>query len=136
MGAVVINYLAVVVAAIFSMVLGALWYSPVLFGKQWMKLSKVKMNAEMKKKAKFSYIGMFVGSIITALILSAVVDYANAATFLEGLLIGVLVWFGFVATTQIGAVLWEGKPKALFLLNTAFSLVNYAIVGGIVAVWV
>lgn len=33
-----INYLAVIVCAIILWVLGAAWYSPALFAKQWMAL--------------------------------------------------------------------------------------------------
>ncbi len=33
-----INYVAVAAAAVGAFVLGALWYSPLLFGKEWMKL--------------------------------------------------------------------------------------------------
>jgi hypothetical protein len=32
-----LNFLAILVAAVAAFVLGALWYSPVLFAKQWMK---------------------------------------------------------------------------------------------------
>ena len=32
-----INYLAVIVLTFFSMILGFLWYTPVLFGATWMK---------------------------------------------------------------------------------------------------
>ena len=32
-----INYLAVGVAALATFFLGALWYSPLLFGKLWLK---------------------------------------------------------------------------------------------------
>lgn len=39
--AVSINYLAVVVAAVVSMGLGAFWYSPLGFGKMWMNLSGI-----------------------------------------------------------------------------------------------
>jgi hypothetical protein len=34
-----INYLAVLVAALSTFVLGGLWYSPMLFGKAWMQLN-------------------------------------------------------------------------------------------------
>jgi hypothetical protein len=30
-----INYVAVFVAALASMIIGAAWYSPILFGKEW-----------------------------------------------------------------------------------------------------
>ncbi len=36
-----VNYLAVLVAAIVGMVVGFIWYSPKVFGKMWMKLSGV-----------------------------------------------------------------------------------------------
>ena len=45
-----VNYLAVLVAAIVNMVVGALWYSPLLFGKAWMKLTG--FNKKQLKKAK------------------------------------------------------------------------------------
>src|SRR6185503_21280424 len=34
-----INWLAVAVAAIASFVLGGIWYSPLLFGRAWMRLT-------------------------------------------------------------------------------------------------
>lgn len=36
-----VNYLAVLVSAIASMVLGMIWYNPSVFGNTWMKLSKL-----------------------------------------------------------------------------------------------
>ena len=32
-----INFLAVIVSALSSFLIGGLWYSPALFGKSWMK---------------------------------------------------------------------------------------------------
>ncbi|MBI2935798.1 MAG: DUF1761 domain-containing protein, partial [Chloroflexi bacterium] len=32
-----INYLAVIVGVVLNMVAGALWYSPLLFARPWMK---------------------------------------------------------------------------------------------------
>jgi len=47
-----LNYLAIIAAAIASMLIGWLWYGP-LFGKQWMKLAGLKKSdmKKMKKKA-------------------------------------------------------------------------------------
>lgn len=44
-----VNYLPIVVAAVVSMVLGGLWYSPLLFGKIWMNLQGLKMS-DMENK--------------------------------------------------------------------------------------
>jgi hypothetical protein len=46
-----VNYVAVLFAVVASMVVGFAWYSPVLFGKQWMKLMGLtKENMESAKK--------------------------------------------------------------------------------------
>lgn len=50
-----INYLAVLVATLSTMVLGFLWYSPVLFGNAWVKLRNMKME-EMKGGGPITYI--------------------------------------------------------------------------------
>jgi hypothetical protein len=58
--------LAVVVAAIVSMVIGGLWYGP-LFGKMWVELSGMTEEKVATAKAKGmwkSYLIMFIGSLI------------------------------------------------------------------------
>jgi hypothetical protein len=65
-----INYLAVLVAALVSMVIGGLWYSPLLFGNIWMKLSgitqkdveKAKKQGMMKSMGKRVNSGFFLRS--------------------------------------------------------------------------
>ncbi|MBI3026774.1 DUF1761 domain-containing protein, partial [Candidatus Woesearchaeota archaeon] len=50
--------------------------------------------------------------------------------------LGFWVWIGFLATTQIGMVLWEGKPIKLYIINTLHYLVVLAVMSAILAVWV
>jgi len=69
-------------------------------------------------------------------VLAHFVDYAEAATAMDGIILGFWVWIGFLATTQIGSVLWEGKPVKLYLINTLHYLVALAVMATILAVWV
>ena len=47
-----VNFLAIAVAAVISTGLGALWYSPLLFGPAWMKaLGKTETKVSVAKKA-------------------------------------------------------------------------------------
>ena len=39
-----INYWAVLIATASSMVVGAIWYTPKVFGTRWAKLAKVDMD--------------------------------------------------------------------------------------------
>ena len=60
------NWLAIILAAVATMIVGALWYSPILFGKLWMKLSGMggDKDAEMKKKVTQAYIIGFIGHFL------------------------------------------------------------------------
>ena len=134
-----INYLAILVSSVVSMMLGALWYSPLLFGKEWMKLMGIdekKMKGMKKKGVAKSYILGFIGNLITTFVLAHFVRYTGAESFIDGMQTALLIWIGFVATVMLGTILWEGKPVRLYLINSAYYLVMLLIAGGILAVWV
>lgn len=133
-----INYLAVLAAAVASMIVGFLWYGP-LFGKMWIKLmnfDKKKMEEAKKKGMGKAYALTFLTSLIMSYVLAHFVDYLGAKTITDGIILGFWVWIGFLATTQIGSVLWEGKPVKLYLINAMHYLVTLAVMGAILAVWV
>ena len=134
-----INYLAVSVAAVVSMGLGALWYSPMLFGKQWMALSGLsseKMDAMKAKGMTTGYAIGFVGSLVMAYVLAHFVQIAGATDISGALQLGFWVWLGFVATVMLGAVLWEGKSWNLYFLNAGYHLVSLLIMSSILTLWV
>ena len=133
-----VNYVAVLVAAIVQMVVGALWYSPLLFGKMWMKLSGLtqKQLEEAKKKGMGkSYTLMFLGTLVMSYVLAHFVTYTGATTFVLGMQTGFWIWLGFLATTTMGMVLWDNKPWSLYVLNNGYHLVVLLLMGGILAVW-
>ena len=140
MQAVNVNYLAVLVAAVASFVLGWIWHSPFLFGKMWMKLSSMdkKKVDEHKKSGKMgpSLFFQFVATVLMAYVLRYFIGYAQASTAIDGAIVGIWLWLGFVATTMIGMVLWEGKPFKLFLINSGHVLAGLIVMGAILAVWV
>lgn len=136
-----VNYLAVVVSAIASMVIGFLWYGS-LFGKQWMALSGInpaKIDEAKKQSMGKGYALAFVGSLLTAYILNHVIALSNAyfstSGIQAGLTSGFWMWLGFVVPVTLNSLLWEGKPLKLWILNTSYYLVMFLIVGGILAVW-
>src|SRR4051812_14211671 len=93
-----INYWAVILASIISIVLGFIWYGP-LFGKKWATLSGVSMDA-MKMKAS-SMIIMVIGSLLMAYVLDHALIFASAylktSGTSAGLMVGFLNWLGFIA---------------------------------------
>ena len=133
-----VNTLAVLVAAVAAMILGALWYSPLLFGNLWIKLSEFtqKQIDEGKKKSMVvPYILTFIGTLITGFVLSRFISFSNASTFVDGALVGACAWLGFIAPMQFGMILWEGKPLQLYVIHTLHYLVSLVIMGAILAAW-
>lgn len=131
------NYLAILVAAIATMVLGFLWYGP-LFGKPWMKLAGLTTEkiSEMKKKGMTkTYMVSMLASLIMAYVLSFFVSSVGADTAVAGTVVGLWVWVGFVATTMINDVLFLNKSVNLYSINTGYQLVSLLIMGAILGVW-
>ena len=134
-----INYLAVLGAALFSIVLGSLWYGP-LFGKLWMKLSGHKPSDAAKDKMGMLYALATIGSLVQAYVLAHSLIFASAYTNTTGLPSGLVAgfwnWLGFIAPVTLGDVLWYGKPWKLWILNNAYYLTSLLVMGAILALWV
>lgn len=138
-----VNYPAVLVTAIVGYIIGAIWYSPILFGKQWMKLSEYT-NKDVDKAKKDGKMGlrysvMFLSTLVMSYVLAVFVDLTTGAasygSYALGLLTGFWLWLGFLATTMLSMVLWNNKPFALYPVMAAHYLVALAVRGGILAVW-
>jgi len=131
-----VNYLAVLVAAVASFLLGWLWYGP-FFGKPWMKLMNFDKNSmkSMKLSPVTAMILGFLTYLIIAYVLAGFISILNAATIVEGMKIAFWIWLGFIATTTLGSFLWEGKSIKLYLLNNAYNLLNILVIAVILTAW-
>ena len=135
-----VNYIAIVVAALAAHVLGYLWYGP-LFGKKWMQLMKLtdkdKEKGKHKGMAKLMAIS-FIGSLVTAAVLSLFIGpgFGDVKSgMINGAIVAALVWIGFMATKALGGVLWEGKSWKLYFLNVSYDLVSLLLMGVILGAW-
>jgi hypothetical protein len=135
-----INFWAVLACAIATMVLGFLWYSPILFANPWMRLmgfdpnDKVKL-AEMQKGAGKMYALSFVASIVSAVVLAKIIALTSVITIPYGMKVGFAAWLGFVTTVQLTGALFSKQPGKLYLINTGYQLVCFLAMGAILAVW-
>jgi hypothetical protein len=138
----VINYGAILVCGVVSMIIGFVWYGP-LFGKMWMEVMGVGMMSEEQKQAMRKnmwgmYAVQFVLSIITISVLAFhIANWADASA--SSVAIALCTWFGFVLTTEASTALWSGKPKKLawkmFLLSSGAQLVSFIVFGLILGAW-
>jgi flagellar basal body-associated protein FliL len=137
-----VNWLAILVAGIVIFILGGLWYSPILFAKKWIALQN-KTEEQMRAEAAGANMPlMYASAFITGLIIAwaMALVFAHIANDMQmnaahGALLGFILWLGFAASTSYATALFSGKPRQLWLIDTAYNLVSFVLAGIILAVW-
>jgi hypothetical protein len=133
-----IKYAAVIVATLVHYILGGLWYSPLLFGNKFIQLinwtpEQLRL-VESQSHAKELALA-FVMSLVLVYILAHFVQYTKATTVMGGIQTAFWLWLGFVVTTQVPTVIFEGRSFGLFAINVAYQLVGCSLAGAILAIW-
>ena len=158
-----INPLAIPVAAVAALVIGAIWYNPKVFGNAWMRASGMTED-KMKggNMAKIFGLALFFAALLSVQLMqmtnhqwgalgmvggepeTALPSFAsfmarlwNSAfrTFKHGALHGVLAGI-FVALPIIGTnALFERKSAKYIFVNAGYWIVTLGVMGAILCGW-
>lgn len=127
-----VNFLSVIIAAVAYMILGALWYSPALFGNAWMKgIGKTKEQVA----ADFSPINYFWAlctSFLASYGIARIMVWSNRGEISDGIMIGALAGVCFVLATMGINDIFESRPKGLTIINALYHIVGFIIAGVII----
>lgn len=125
-----LNWLAVALAVVANMVVGAIWYGP-LFGTQWMdELGFTRDHIEANNTAA-PYVVAVVNSLLMAFVLANVMRWAGADSLAEGVGVGVLMWFGFTGFTFAANHAFEERSTRLWYINSGTYLVGLIVMGAV-----
>ncbi|WP_417677709.1 DUF1761 domain-containing protein [Roseibium sp.] len=108
-----INLVSVALAAVVAFVFGALWYG--VLGKVWMKAAG--LTKEETRPNPKTFLLTFFCQLLMAFVLAGVIYHTGETTLKAGLISAVLIWLGFVVTTQIVNHRFQGAPWALTLID-------------------
>jgi len=128
-----VNFVAVVVAAIVSIFLGALWYSPALFARPWMQA--VGRTEEELGGMGFGYVISGIGALLSSYALARIDRWAEVDTLWNGGLVGLLAWLGFVAPVLAVTTYFGGRPVKLWWINAGYQLLALVVLGAINGAW-
>ena len=128
-----LNWLAIVVAAVSTFILGGLWYSPLMFVKRWMKETGIT-EEDTKNTNMIKIFGLaFILSLMASLFLALFIGAKAGLSF--GALAGFMAGLGWVFTFMGISYLFESRTLAHFLINSTYSVVSLTIMGAIIGVW-
>lgn len=131
-----INYWAVLVGAAVYFLIGAFWYSPVLFGKMWARLQQVDMNDKEHRKGMGKMMAIsFFSQLIMAMGMAFLVQVTGAGTFAGGLVLGLVAGLAFTGTAITITFLFEKKPPALYFIDIGHHLAGFLALGIILSLW-
>ena len=118
----IVNLLAVLIAAVAGMAIGALWYSPAILGRPWMRAMGIdgsKMQEMKKDGLGKTYFANFVGELVTAYVLASFIALSPSSIYA----IAFWAWLGFMVPIIMDSVLWEKRSWNLFFINAGHNLV-------------
>ncbi len=124
------NWLGIVIATVAAMAIGSLWYSKLMFGKEWQRLVKLK-DKDMKKGMLSGMLVMLVMAFVSAYVLKRFIVISAPAEMLEALKLAFWIWLGFVVTYVVGGGIFEKRSPELMAINLANQLVTLLVMAAI-----
>jgi hypothetical protein len=130
-----VNYWAVFLAAVSSMIVGSIWYAQGVFGNTWMKLAGLTPE-KLQKGGMMPMVWAFVLSLLTAYVLAHVTFLSNYffgnSFFQDALSTAFWVWLGFVVTRILTHNLFEMRPGKLNLLAVGNEFITIMLMGVVI----
>ena len=126
-----VSWLAIIVAAFVTFLLGGLWYGP-LFGKPWMRASGVTEERARQGNMPLIFGLSFVLQLLAAFSLDMFIGEAGTGF---GVFAGAMTGIFFVATAFGVVYLFEQRPLAHWAVNAGYHVVSFTMMGTILGAW-
>ena len=130
-----LNWVAILVAAIASFIFEALWFS--VFLNEWLagigRTHEWLMSSGMSPALQYGV--AILCAVIAAAVLSLCIQASGEHSARRGVLVGVIVWLGFVATSWATEYIFEVRTLQIYAINAGFWLFDLMLIGAIVGVW-
>jgi len=135
-----INWLAVLVCVIVSMVSGTIWYNPKTFFPTWWKgIGKSEKDAPgaggMGMTWTLTVLSSLVQVVAMALMVNSMGSLMGGVTLVSGAGTGFMLWLGFIAPTYLVNKLFAGHGLKIWAIEAGNHLVNFVLFGAILGAW-
>jgi len=129
-----LNYLAIVIAALATFAWGAIYY--MTLSKQWLAAVGITQEQMQTGRSPAPFIISFVALIVMAWVLAGTVGHLGPGqvTVKNGIISGLFMWAGFIATTVFVNNAYPGRKYSLSVIDSIHWLgvvvIQGAVIGG------
>jgi len=128
-----INWLAVLLAFVASMVIGFVWYLPAVLGNRWMAaIGKTEDDLKNISGGAGIWVPMMVAAALTAILLAVLISKLDLDNALAGGFFALVLALVFRAGGHLIHNGFAGRPVAVTLIDSGHDLVAMTVAGLII----
>ncbi len=128
-----VSMIAIILSVVANTVIGMLWYSPLFFGKKWLAAIGKTMEELNKSGANIGYAITMIAALITAYVLSLLIQLFDTPSLADGALIGILAGLGVASMRELSPTFFEGRNFTLYFISAGYHIVSLTVMGIIIA---
>ncbi len=131
-----INFFAIATAAVVSLAVATIWYSPLLFGTAWMHGASLRQD-DRDAEVGTVWVRLFAGFVVqfSALLLTTSLLALSSIARVESPIVALSKIAVLVALVSASLVIWERRPLSYFLIHGAYLLMAMVGGGAIIMYW-
>jgi len=132
-----VNWYLVGGGTLLGMVIGMLWYSPLLFCSLWLKAMGLSIAdiAESGISQNAAYLTSTLAHALLSFVTGFLLLNMHVHGFFNGMIFGLVFWLGFNFTSVIKYVFFETRPWRLFLIDAGYDIACFTLTAGIFGQW-
>lgn len=128
------NYLAILVSSFVYFFIGALWYSPLLFSKEWVK-HVGRTEEQLRSGSRIIFLYTFIALIIICFVTSFIVWFLGTRDTFSAVKLGLFLSFGYTSTI-IAINNWYGQRSVkLTLIDAGYHIIGIVSATIILSIW-
>ena len=122
-------WLAIVVAVVWKMVYGGVFYARPVFGNWWMKQVGLNPDAIPRRDAMMGIMWAALWSVVGAALFNALWSWTGAAGLSEGAMVGAVSGVALASTAAMVHPVFEGRPGGVMWLYGVYHVIEWLGVG-------
>ncbi|GAA1916820.1 hypothetical protein GCM10009775_06570 [Microbacterium aoyamense] len=131
-----LNFVAVAIASVAGMAVGALWFSKALLGRPWARAAGVELGAATHWSV---YLLALVATVVTAVVQALATSFVHESvggSFLGvALVVAAVGWLGFTAARCAVEYLFEQRPVRLYVIDMGHQLTVVLVMGLVIGLF-